>query len=221
MTVGEHLRNLAEGGLDFTVIGRRLLIWDSATSIGRTRQLTDADFTEHTRMVFVETPANPTLRITDLRRIVELAHRHGAIVAVDNTFMTPVLQRPLTLGADVVVQSATKYLAGHSDLLMGVTVTGPEGSATHERLARHRQLSGAVPGPMETWLALRGLRTLAVRLERACANAAELAARLGDHPRVHRVRYPGFGAIVSIEVDGGAEGAERHVRHRIRRTQHA
>lgn len=105
-------------------------------------ELTDADFTEHTRMVFVETPANPTLRITDLRRIVELAHRHGAIVAVDNTFMTPVLQRPLTLGADVVVQSATKYLAGHSDLLAGAVTTNDPGLA--EAYALAQKASGGV-----------------------------------------------------------------------------
>lgn len=160
-------------------------------------------------LLWLESPTNPLLDVADLPTLLAVARERGVLSAVDNTFATPLLQRPLELGADVVVHSATKYLAGHSDLLMGVTVTGPEGSATHERLARHRQLSGAVPGPMETWLALRGLRTLAVRLERACANAAELAARLGDHPRVHRVRYPGFGAIVSIEVDGGAEGAER------------
>jgi cystathionine gamma-synthase len=112
---------------------------------------------------------------------------------------------------DVVVHSVTKYLSGHSDLILGATVTADTdaGAALHGTLSRHRLLGGAIAGPMEAWLALRGLRTLHLRLERATENAAVLAERLGSHPGVERVRYPGFGAIVSIEVPGGAAGAER------------
>ncbi|PRY61344.1 cystathionine gamma-synthase [Knoellia remsis] len=165
-------------------------------------------------MLWVESPTNPLLDVADVAALAAAARERGVLVAVDNTFATPLLQRPLELGADVVVHSVTKYLSGHSDLLLGAVVTGPSeaGRALHERLRRQRQLHGAVAGPMETWLALRGLRTLAIRLERSSANAAELARRLEEHPAVSRVRYPGFGAMVSIEVGAGphdADAAER------------
>jgi cystathionine gamma-synthase len=117
------------------------------------------------------------------------------------------LQRPLEDGVDVVVHSVTKYLAGHSDVVLGATVTRDD--ALRARLHGHRTLHGAIPGPMEAFLALRGLRTLHLRVERSGANAAELARRLATHPAVEQVRYPGFGSIVSIEVTGGADGAER------------
>ncbi|MEO6789486.1 MAG: PLP-dependent transferase [Ornithinibacter sp.] len=162
-------------------------------------------------LLWLESPTNPLLEVADLPALIGAARAHGVLSVVDNTFATPLLQRPLELGADVVVHSVTKYLSGHSDLLLGATVTAPSdaGRALHERLRRHRQLHGAIAGPVETWLALRGLRTLHLRVERACANAVELASRLADHPSVRRVRYPGMGAMVSIEVVGGAEGAER------------
>lgn len=162
-------------------------------------------------MLWIESPTNPLLDVADVEALTEAARGHGVLVVVDNTFATPLLQQPLTLGADVVVHSATKYLSGHSDVLLGATVTAlsDEGRALHERIRRHRQLHGAIAGPMETWLALRGLRTLSVRLERACANAADLASRLSRHPGVDRVRYPGFGAMVSIDVSGDADAAER------------
>lgn len=162
-------------------------------------------------LLWLESPTNPLLEVADLPALAAAAREHRVISAVDNTFATPLLQRPLADGADVVVHSATKFLAGHSDVLLGAVVTAPTqaGRDLHERIRRHRLLHGAVAGPVETWLALRGMRTLHLRLERACANAADLAARLGGHPAVRRVRYPGFGAIVSIEVAGGAAGAER------------
>jgi cystathionine gamma-synthase len=121
------------------------------------------------------------------------------------------VQQPLTLGADLVLHSVTKYLAGHSDVILGALVTPAtdHGRGLRDRLATHRLLHGAIAGPMETWLALRGLRTLHLRVERATATAADLASRLEGHPAVERVRYPGFGAIVAIDVDGGAEAAER------------
>jgi cystathionine gamma-synthase len=162
-------------------------------------------------LVWLESPSNPLLEVADLPALTEAAHRHGAITVCDNTFATPLGQRPLELGVDVVVHSVTKYLSGHSDLILGacVTATTDHGRSLHERLAHHRLLGGAIAGPVEAWLALRGLRTLHVRLERATANAAELAARLEGHERVERLRYPGFGAMVSIEVAGGPEAAER------------
>jgi len=157
--------------------------------------------------VWLESPTNPMLEVSDLPALLEAARAQGVLSIVDNTFNTPLLCRPLELGADVVVHSVTKYLAGHSDVVLGATVTADE--AIHERLHHHRTLRGAIPGPHETWLALRGMRTLHLRLERACANAAELAARLAGHDAVARVRYPGFGAIVCLEPTGGLAAAER------------
>jgi cystathionine gamma-synthase len=124
----------------------------------------------------------------------------------DNTFATPLLQQPLDLGVDVVVHSATKYLSGHSDVLLGVAVT--QRADLYTALQRRRLVHGGIAGPMEAWLALRGLRTLHVRFERQCANAVEIARRAEGHPAVDRVRYPGFGAMVSIEVRGGAAAAD-------------
>jgi cystathionine gamma-synthase len=162
-------------------------------------------------LAWLESPSNPLLEVADLPALAAAARERGVLTVCDNTFATPLRQRPLELGVDVVVHSVTKYLSGHSDLILGATVTSATeaGQALRDRLAHHRLLRGAIAGPMETWLALRGMRTLDVRLERASANAAELARRLEEHPGVERVRYPGFGAMVSVEVAGGAEAAER------------
>jgi cystathionine gamma-synthase len=154
-------------------------------------------------LVWIESPTNPAMEIAEIATIAEAAHEAGARVVVDNTFATPLLQQPLELGADLVVHSATKYLAGHSDLVMGALVTRDD--ELHAVLKGRRDLIGAIPGAFEAWLALRGMRTLGVRVERAQANAAELARRLGEHPAVQEVRYPGFGAMVSIVLaDAGA-----------------
>lgn len=142
-------------------------------------------------LVWLESPTNPLLALADLAAAADAAHASGALVAVDNTFATPLLQRPLALGADLVVHSATKFLSGHSDVVLGV-VAGRPGELL-DRVREHRTRWGAIPGPFESWLALRGLRTLAVRLERAQATAAVLAERLDAHPAVVRVRYPGLG----------------------------
>lgn len=177
--------------------------------------LTDTDAVvaamEGAALVWLESPSNPLLDVADLPALASAARAAGVLSVCDNTFATPLGQRPLELGVDVVVHSVTKYLSGHSDLILGATVTAdsPSGRELRDRLAHHRLLGGAIAGPVETWLALRGMRTLALRLERASANAAVLASRLGDHPAVARVRYPGFGAMVSIEVLGGADAAER------------
>jgi len=163
--------------------------------------------------VWLESPTNPMLEVSDLPALLQAARERGVLSIVDNTFNTPLLSRPLESGADVVVHSVTKYLAGHSDVVLGATITADD--AIHERLHTHRTLRGAIPGPHETWLALRGMRTLHLRLERACANAAELAARLAAHEAVAQVRYPGFGAIVCVQPAGGRAAAER-IEERVR-----
>jgi cystathionine gamma-synthase len=140
--------------------------------------------------LFLETPTNPLMHITDLRAATDLAHAHGALVIVDNTFLTPYGQRPLVLGADIVVESATKYLAGHNDVLAGVLAVREP--ALGERIATYQVLHGAPLGPDDSWLVLRGLKTLPLRLERQAENALTLARYLADHPLVERVLYPGL-----------------------------
>ncbi len=147
-------------------------------------------FTARTRMVFVETPTNPMMAITDIAAVAGLAHARGARLAVDNTFMTPFFQRPLSLGADLVLHSATKYLNGHSDMVGGALVTSDESLA--EQLRFLQNASGMVPGPMDCWLCLRGTKTLAVRMQRHEQNAVALAEFLSAHPRVSKVFYPGL-----------------------------
>jgi len=157
-------------------------------------------------LVIIESPTNPALEVADIPAIVAAAHEAGAYVCVDNTFATPLLQQPLALGADIVVHSATKYLSGHSDVVMGALVTADD--ELYAVLKGRRDLIGAIPGPMEAWLALRGMRTLHLRVERAQANAQTLVARLAEHPAISEVRYPGFGAIVSIVLAQGALAAD-------------
>lgn len=172
-----------------------------------------------TRFVWVETPSNPLLKIVDIAAVSAAAHRAGARVVVDNTFATPALQRPLELGADIVLHSVTKYIGGHSDLIGGAVITSDE--PLIERLTFLTNAVGAVPGPMDCYLALRGLKTLAVRMRAHCDGAAAIAAFLTDHPAVERVYYPGlpdhpghavardqmenFGGMVSFEVATGAQ----------------
>ncbi|HYO41513.1 MAG TPA: PLP-dependent transferase [Nocardioidaceae bacterium] len=157
-------------------------------------------------LVWLESPTNPALEVAELEVITRAAHDAGATVVVDNTFATPLLQQPLSLGADIVVHSATKFIAGHSDVLLGALVSRDEDLL--DVLKKRRDLLGATPGTFETWLALRGLRTLHVRLERAQANAQELARRLAGHPAVEEVRYPGFGAILALVTASGADAAD-------------
>jgi cystathionine gamma-synthase len=147
-------------------------------------------------LVWFESPTNPALEVADVPAIIAAAREAGGRVVVDNTFMTPLLQRPLELGADVVLHSATKYLSGHSDLQMGAIVTTDE--ELHAVLKGRRDVQGNGPGPFEAWLALRGLRTLHLRLERAQSNAAELARRLAGHPALLETRYPGLGGMVAV-----------------------
>jgi cystathionine gamma-synthase len=155
-------------------------------------------------MLWLETPTNPLLNVVDLRAASEAAHTAGAIVAVDNTFASPYLQRPLEHGADIVVHSTTKYLGGHSDLVGGVTATSD--AALAERLRFLQNSLGAIPGPFDAWLALRGLKTLAVRMRAHCANAGRIVEFLQGHPAVDRVLYPGLSdhpghAIAARQMD--------------------
>lgn len=164
---------------------------------------------EEAAIVWLESPTNPAMEVVDLERVIPAAHAAGARVVVDNTFATPLLQQPLDIGADLVVHSATKYIAGHSDVLMGAICTRDD--ELHRVLKNRRDLLGAVPGPFEAWLALRGLRTLPVRLEKAQANATVLAERLRGHGAVNEVRYPGFGGMISIVLeDAGAADRFTH-----------
>jgi cystathionine gamma-synthase len=174
-----------------------------------------------TRMVWVETPSNPMLSIVDIDAMASLAHARGALLVVDNTFATPYLQQPLTLGADVVVHSTTKYIGGHSDVVGGFVATND--AALAERIAYFQNAAGGVPGPMDCYLAMRGAKTLAVRMDRHCANAAAVAEMLSGHPAVARVLYPGlashpghdvavrqmrqFGGMVSFVMEGGEAAA--------------
>jgi cystathionine beta-lyase/cystathionine gamma-synthase len=156
---------------------------------------------ERTRIVWLETPTNPLLNVVDIRAAAEAAHAAGALVVVDNTFATPYLQRPLELGADVVLHSTTKYLGGHSDVIGGFAATNDPTVA--ERLRFLQKSLGAVPGPFDCWLVLRGLKTLAVRMERHCENARRIAALLDGHPAVERVFYPGLESHPGHEIAAG------------------
>jgi cystathionine beta-lyase/cystathionine gamma-synthase len=153
---------------------------------------------ERTRVVWLETPTNPLLNVVDLAAAAEAAHAAGALVVVDNTFATPYLQRPLELGADVVMHSTTKYLGGHSDLIGGFLATNDPTVA--ERLYFLQKSLGAIPGPLDCWLVLRGLKTLAVRMQRHCENARAVAEFLDAHPRVERVLFPGLESHPGHEI---------------------
>jgi cystathionine gamma-synthase len=165
---------------------------------------------EDAALVWLESPTNPALELADIETIARAGHDAGAYVVVDNTFATPLRQRPLTLGADLVVHSATKYLSGHGDTMLGAVVAADD--QLYDVLKGRRDLVGAIPGTLESWLALRGLRTLHLRLERAESNAQTLVERLREHAAVDEVRYPGFGGIVSIVLAGGGDAGDTLVR---------
>ena len=176
-----------------------------------------------TQLLWLESPTNPRLDVVDLPVVIKAAKEAGIGVAVDNTFATPLNQNPLDLGADLVMQSVTKFLSGHSDVLMGAISTNDEALKT--RLEWQRQIGGAIPGPQEAWLALRGIRTFPIRVKASSESALEIAKRLSVHPKVAVVRYPGlptdpqherakkfmrgFGAVVSFEVKGDAAAADK------------
>ncbi len=221
---GDHLvlSNDAYGGT-FRLFARVLsasgITW-SAADMATPDGLADAMRPE-TKLVWVETPTNPLLRVVDIARTVEVARGHGAVVAVDNTFATPYFQQPLELGADLVVHSSTKYLGGHSDAVGGAIVTHDDD--LYERLKFLQNALGPVPGPFDAYLFLRGIKTLAIRMERHAHNASRIAAFLEDDPRVDRVWYPGlrshpqhavaasqmsgYGGMVSFIPKGGVHAA--------------
>jgi len=182
--------------------------------------------TAKTKLVWIETPTNPLLQLLDIAAIAELTHKAGALLAVDNTFASPYLQQPLRLGADLVIHSTTKYLGGHSDVVGGAVIgrkdlLGP--------IAFYQNAAGGVPGPFDAWLTLRGIKTLAVRMDRHCANARRLAGWLAEQPQIEKVYFPGlpdhpghalarrqmrdFGGMISIRLRGGKEGAVRFMTH--------
>ena len=184
----------------------------------------EAAIKPNTKLVWIETPTNPLLKIVDIAAISAIAKRHGLKVVVDNTFASPILQRPLELGADIVMHSATKYLNGHSDMVGGMLVVGDDADLA-ERLTFLQNAVGGVQGPFDSFLALRGLKTLHLRMRAHCENAMELAQWLESHPAIERVAYPGlashphhalakrqmdgFGGIVTIFVKGGFEASKR------------
>jgi cystathionine beta-lyase len=153
---------------------------------------------ERTKLVWLESPTNPLMRVIDLRAVADLLQGHNALLAVDNTFATPALQRPLELGADIVMHSVTKYLGGHSDVVMGALMT--RDSAVDEALRTHQNNSGAVPGPLDCFLVLRGIKTLHLRMKQHCSNGAALAEFLTDHPAVDKVLWPGLANFRNHDV---------------------
>ncbi len=226
LSPGDHviLGNDAYGGT-YRLLTRIFGDWGVSVS---TVDLSDLDavgsaFSETTRMLWVETPSNPLLNVVDIAALSAASHEHGALLVVDNTFATPYLQRPLNLGADVVVHSTTKYVGGHSDVIGGFVATNNDDLAV--RLRFHQYAIGAVPGPMDCYLLLRGLKTLGVRMDRHCSNARAVAAFLVDHHAVDRVFYPGlidhpghdvavaqmsdFGGMVSFTLKSGVDVARK------------
>ena len=158
----------------------------------------EAAINENTKLIWVETPTNPMMNVVDIASIASLAKKHQLLLAVDNTFASPYLQQPLNLGADIVMHSATKYLAGHSDVVLGAIVVNSDD--LHQRLAFIQNASGAVPGPMDSFLTLRGIKTLHVRLQRHCENGKAVAAYLAAHPKIEKVYWPGFESHPNHEV---------------------
>ena len=204
----------AKFGVDFTFVDTT-----------RIEQVESA-LTERTRLLWLESPSNPLLMITDIAECAKVAHRRGILTVVDNTFATPYLQRPLELGADIVVHSTTKYLGGHSDVIGGAIVTNDQ--SLYEQMKFYQNAVGGVPGPFDCFLVLRGTKTLAVRMDRHCANARKIAEFLAQHPKVAKVYYPGlkehpqhdiakrqmrdFGAMVSFEIRTDVEGTKAFIK---------
>ncbi|MBX3458376.1 MAG: PLP-dependent transferase [Planctomycetes bacterium] len=200
-------------GLEFTFV--------DTTSVDNVR----AAFKANTKMLFIESPSNPMLKVSDIEALAKLARSKGALCVVDNTFATPYLQQPLSLGADIVMHSATKYLGGHSDVVLGVCATKDE--ALHKRIAFNQNASGAVPGGLDCYLVHRGIKTLGVRVERSCDNAEQIVSYLLEHKRVSKVYYPAltdhvnhdvasrqmkrYGAMISFEIDGSVADGEKVV----------
>ncbi|MBB1261801.1 cystathionine gamma-synthase [Streptomyces alkaliterrae] len=224
LTPGDHvvIPNDAYGGT-FRLFAKVAQRWGVEWSVADTSDPTAvrAQLRDRTKVVWVETPSNPLLGITDIEQVAAVARGADARLVVDNTFASPYLQQPLALGADVVVHSTTKYMGGHSDVVGGALVTAD--AALAEELAFHQNAMGAIAGPFDSWLVMRGVKTLAVRMDRHSANAERVAEMLVKHPKVTEVLYPGleshpghevaakqmrsFGGMVSFRVAGGEEAA--------------
>ncbi|GAA4903296.1 cystathionine gamma-synthase [Streptomyces coeruleoprunus] len=221
---GDHvvIPNDAYGGT-FRLFAKVVSRWGIEWSVADTSDpaAVRAAMTDRTKVIWVETPSNPLLGITDIAAVADVARTAGAKLVVDNTFASPYLQQPLALGADVVVHSLTKYMGGHSDVVGGALVTADE--TLGEELAYHQNAMGAVAGPFDSWIVLRGIKTLAVRMDRHSENASRVVDMLTGHPKVTQVLYPGlpehpghevaakqmraFGGMVSFRVAGGEEAA--------------
>ncbi|MEU2232385.1 MULTISPECIES: cystathionine gamma-synthase [Streptomyces] len=221
---GDHvvIPNDAYGGT-FRLFAKVVQRWGVDFSVANTSDIESvrAAVNDRTKLIWVETPSNPLLGITDIEAVAGVARQAGVKLVVDNTFASPYLQQPLALGADVVVHSLTKYMGGHSDVVGGALVTADE--ALGEELAYHQNAMGAVAGPFDSWIVLRGIKTLAVRMDRHSENAEKIAEMLTQHPKVTQVLYPGlpehpgheiaakqmrsFGGMISFRVQGGEEAA--------------
>ncbi|GGT83693.1 MULTISPECIES: cystathionine gamma-synthase [Streptomyces] len=221
---GDHvvIPNDAYGGT-FRLFAKVVQRWGVDFSVADTSDLASVRgaVNDRTKVIWVETPSNPLLGITDIAAVADVARTAGAKLVVDNTFASPYLQQPLALGADVVVHSLTKYMGGHSDVVGGALVTADE--TLGEELAYHQNAMGAVAGPFDSWIVLRGIKTLAVRMDRHSENAGKVAEMLTQHPKVTQVLYPGlpehpgheiaakqmraFGGMISFRVTGGEEAA--------------
>ncbi|KQX58957.1 MULTISPECIES: cystathionine gamma-synthase [unclassified Streptomyces] len=221
---GDHvvIPNDAYGGT-FRLFAKVVQRWGVDFSVADTSDIdaVRAAVNDRTKLIWVETPSNPLLGITDIEAVAGVARQAGVKLVVDNTFASPYLQQPLALGADVVVHSLTKYMGGHSDVVGGALVTADE--ALGEELAYHQNAMGAVAGPFDSWIVLRGIKTLAVRMDRHSENAGKIVEMLTQHPKVTQVLYPGlpehpghevaakqmrsFGGMISFRVEGGEEAA--------------
>ncbi|MEU7071857.1 cystathionine gamma-synthase [Streptomyces narbonensis] len=221
---GDHvvIPNDAYGGT-FRLFAKVVERWGVDFSVANTSDIESVRgaVNDRTKLIWVETPSNPLLGITDIEAVAGVARQAGVKLVVDNTFASPYLQQPLALGADVVVHSLTKYMGGHSDVVGGALVTADE--ALGEELAYHQNAMGAVAGPFDSWIVLRGIKTLAVRMDRHSENAAKIVEMLTQHPKVTQVLYPGlpehpghevaakqmrsFGGMISFRVEGGEEAA--------------
>jgi cystathionine gamma-lyase len=200
---------------------------DVSYTEGTNLEALEATFTPETRMLWIESPTNPLLKVIDIKGCAKIAHGHGALLVVDNTFMSPYLQQPLKLGADLVTHSTTKYLGGHSDLLGGAVILND--AKHHEKLRFTQNAVGGVPGPFDSWLVLRGVKTLAVRMDRHCSNAEKVAQFLEENKKIRKVLYPGlashpqhelarrqmngFGGMVSFYLNGNFESCKKLLSH--------
>lgn len=209
----------------FERIMRRYNVETSYVTAGNVAEYEKA-IQPNTKLIWLETPTNPLLRLVDIRAVAEVAHRHNLLLVVDNTFSSPYFQQPLTLGADIVLHSTTKYINGHSDVIGGAVVTSNE--VVYEALKFHQNAAGAVPGPFDVWLTMRGIKTLAVRMRQHEENARSVARFLTEHKRVEKVYYPGlpshpdhelakrqmsgFGGMVSFQFKGTLADVEQVVR---------